>query len=135
MATFHFNDASITINSVDLSDHATSVDVSTDVNILDDTHFGDDWEGKIPGMRSWSATVNFSQDFAASEVDATLWAADATAVTCVFKPTSDAVGSTNPSFTGTAIVSYGGPLQGQVGSKASTSVTLTGSGALTRATS
>lgn len=135
MAVFHFNDASITINSVDLSDHATSVSVSTDVNILDDTHFGDSWEGKIPGMRSWSANVEFSQDFAASEVDATLWAADATAVTCVFVPTSGSVSATNPSFTGTAIVSYGGPLGNSVGDRATASVTLTGSGALTRATS
>lgn len=135
MAVFHFNDASITINSVDLSAWANSVDVTTDVNILDDTHFGDSWEGKIPGMRSWSATVQFSQDFAASAVDATLWSADATAVTCVFVPTSSAVSATNPSFTGTAIVSYSGPMGDGVGDKATASVSLTGSGALTRATS
>lgn len=134
IAVFHFNDAYISINDVVLDDHATSVDLSTDVNILEDTHFGDSWEGKIPGMKSWSATVELSQDFAASSVDATLWAAHGTSVTCEFRPTSDAASATNPKFTGSVIVNYGGPLGNGVGDRATASVTLTGTGALTRAT-
>lgn len=135
MAVFALTDASITINSVDLSDHIASVEIDTSAAELDTTAFGDDWMTKIGGLKDWSLRLTFHQDFAASEVDATIWPLLGTTTTCVIKATSDAVGSTNPSYTGDVLVSEYSPVNGSVGDLATTSVTWPGAGTLTRATS
>lgn len=135
MATFMLNDASAVINSVDLSDHITSITLDVSADALDDTHMGDSWRGKIGGMKDFNVSIEFSQDFAASEVDATMWAALGTVVSFVGKPTSASVGATNPTFTGNVLLTSYSPISGGVGDKASTSVSLEGAGTLTRATS
>ena len=135
MAVFALTDASITINSVDLSDHISNAGLDTGSAELDDTAFGDSWESAIGGLKNWTLRLDFHQDFAASEVDATVWPLLGTTTTVVLKPTSDAVSTTNPSFTGTVLVSEYSPISGNVGDLATTSVTWKGSGALTRATS
>lgn len=135
MAVFAFTDASITINAVDLSDHISRARIGASVVELNDTAFGDTWESLLGGLKSFAVDFNFHQDFAASEVDATLWPLLGTLTTVVIKPTSGAVSATNPSFTGSLLVSDYKPLDGQVGDLAQVSIAWPGSGALTRATS
>lgn len=135
MATFHFNDASVVINSVDLSDHVRQVSLTVSADDLDDTAMGDDFMSRIGGMKDWSISLEFNQDFAASEVDATVWPLLGTTTTVTVKPTSAAVSSTNPSYSGDVLVTDYSPLDNSVGDLATVSVTWPGSGALTRATS
>lgn len=135
MAVFALVDASITINSVDLSDHISQAAIQTSAAELDTTAFGDDWMTKLGGLKDWSLQLEFHQDFAASEVDATIWPLLGTTTTVVIKADSGSVSSTNPSFTGSVLVSEYAPISGSVGDLASTSVTWPGAGTLTRATS
>ena len=135
MATFAMTDASVVINSVDLSDHVRQVTLNVSADELDDTAMGDTFRSRIGGLKDWSVTLEFNQDFAASEVDATLWPLLGTTTTITVKPTSSAVGATNPSYSGSVLVSQYNPMTNGVGDLATTSVTWQGAGTLTRATS
>lgn len=136
MAVFALTDASVVINSVDLSDHISQVSIDVSVDELDTTAFGTNgWMSKIGGQKDWSVSIDFHQDYAASEVDATLWPLLGTTTTITIKPTSSAVGATNPSYSGSVLVNDIKPVAGSVGALATMSVTWPGAGALTRATS
>ena len=136
MGKYMLNDAYISVNSVVLDDHAMSVGLSINNAELDTTAMGDTWETAIGGMKSWSLSVEFQQDFANSNVDATISAMLGTVVAIEVRPTSDAVGGTNPKWTGNILVSGDyTPVGGSQGDLATVSVTWKGTGALTRATS
>lgn len=135
MATFAFTDASVVINGTDLSDHVRQVTLSVQADELDDTAMGDTFRSRIGGLKDWSVSLEFNSDFAASEVDATLWPLLGTVTTITIKPTSGSVSATNPSYSGSVLVSQVNPIGGSVGDLATVSVTWQGAGALTRSTS
>ena len=134
MAVFALTDASVVINSVDLSDHVKTVTVDAEVNELDTTAMGDTWSTMIGGVKSGSVQLEMYNDHAASNVDATLWAALGTSVTCVIKPTSGSVTATNPSYSGSILIT-GHTVGGGHGETPMVSRTYPVNGALTRATS
>lgn len=135
MATFALIDASITINAVDLSDHVRQVTINVEGEELEDTAMGDTFRSRLGGLKSWSLDLEFNQNFAASEVDATVWPIFGTVVAVVIKPTSSAISATNPAYSGSVLVNAYTPVSGSVGDLATTSVSWPGSGALTRGTS
>ena len=127
--------ATLTINSVDLSDHMTSASLEISYDSVPTTAFGDTVETLIPGTGSAVLYVTFNQDYAGSEVDATLNGLAGTATAFVFKPTSASVSATNPSYAGSALVTSLTPISAEVGSLSTASVSWPVTGALTRATS
>ena len=136
MAIFAATDYNVTIDATDFSDHLSSVELPVSVNELDTTDFSSSgWEERIGGLKSGTISLNFHQDFAASQVDTTLWSALGTSVAVVVKPTSSAVSATNPSFSFNAIVTDVKPVAASVGDLAVQQVTWPVSGAITRATS
>lgn len=135
MATFAFTNASVVINSVDLSDHVRQVTLNVQADQLDDTAMGDTFRSRIGGLKDWSVTVEFNNDFAASNVDATLWPLLGTTTTITVKPVNTATSATNPAYSGSVLVSQVQPLGNSVGDLATTSVTWQGAGTLSRATS
>lgn len=134
MATFALTDASVTIGGVNLSDHVRSVTLEVSADELEDTAMGDTYRSRIGGLKDSSWTIEFNQDFAASNVDATLFPLLGTVATIVGKPTSAAVSATNPSYTGSALITQHSPIANGVGDLATMSVTWPGAGAVTRAT-
>lgn len=135
MATFAFTDAVVTIGGTDLSDHVRSVTLNVTADELDDTAMGDTFRSRLGGLKDWSVSLEFNSDFAASEVDATLWPLLATTATVTVKPTSGATSATNPLYSGNVLVSQVNPLGNSVGDLATVSVTWPGAGTLSRATS
>lgn len=136
MATLVIKDASITINSVDLSDHCKSVTINYEAGPVEDTNMGDDTHQHTGGLKNYSCEVEFAQDYAAGEVDATLFSIVGSSVPVIVKPTSAAVSATNPSYTGTMLLTSYNPVTGSVGDLATASVSfIPGSGDLVRATS
>lgn len=136
MAVFVLKDASVTVNAVDLSDHVQQVELPAEVAAVEATVMGDDTEHTIPGLKGSTITVTFMQDFAAAKVDATIWPLynAGTSHTLVIKPTSAAVGATNPSYTATVYVQSYNPISGRVGDAALAQVVFRiTSGDLTRA--
>lgn len=136
MAEFVLKDAHVTINSVDLSDHVRQVTIQHGADLPDRTAMGDDSRRRLPGLKDWSATVEFNQDFDASKVDATLnGLVGAASFAVAFRPTSGATSATNPQYSGSALLESYPILSGAIGDAAVVSITLQGDGDLARATS
>lgn len=136
MAAFVYDDAFVSINGVDLSDHVRSVTLDYKAELQDDTAMGDTTRSKLGGLKDWSLQVEFNQDFAASSVDVSLFSLVGSTFTVIVRPDkSTAVGATNPNFTGTGILESYPPISGGVGELATTSVSIQAAGALSRATS
>ena len=135
MAAFVITNPVIVVNGVDLSDHVTSVSLDDSVADIDTTNFASSGNHtRTGGLKDGSITIDFQNDFAASSVDATIWAARGTLVTVTVKATSSATSSTNPQYSASYLVNQY-KLGGKVGDLSTTSVTWPRSGALTRATS
>jgi hypothetical protein len=133
VAVFVLTDASVTVNSVDLSDYVTSVTLNYEKDSVEVTAMGATGHKFTGGLQNISLDVTFNQDFAASQVAATLDALVGATTTVVVKPTSAAVGATNPSYTITdAFLAATQPVAGSVGDLATMSVSFTG-GSLAKA--
>jgi len=136
MPHFVFTDAKVEVNSIDLSDHVREVGLNLDGDVPDATVMGKTTKVKLNGLKDWSVTLKFAQDFAAGEVDATLfplWGSTAFPVTV--RPDNAARSATNPEYSGNCLLSNYQPLSGSVGDLAEAPITLAGSDTLSRLTS
>jgi 5,10-methylene-tetrahydrofolate dehydrogenase/methenyl tetrahydrofolate cyclohydrolase len=135
VAKYVLKDASITVAGVDLSDHFTSVTIDTSTEDVDVTGFSSaSYREFATGFKDATISGDVLQDHAVGEVDATLWPlgpgnVGGTTFAVVVKPTSAAVGTTNPSYTlpQAALFEYS-PIAGGLGDASSTSVTFRNSG-------
>jgi hypothetical protein len=126
MAIFLQNNVGVKINSVDLSDHITSVSLSQIFDELEVTALGDTAHKFAKGLEASTLTLDFLNDFAAANVQATLQAAYGTTVTAVLIPVKGtAVSATNPLYTVSIIVNNLTPLNGAVGDISTSSMTFT----------
>lgn len=135
MAALVLTNAYVTINSVNLSDHITSITLNTTEDVIDTTAFGTTARTRVGGLLDNSVTIEFQQDYAAANVEATIYPLVGSTTTVVVKPNGSSTGATNPSYTFTALVSEWQPLNGAVGELATASVTWPISGTITKATS
>lgn len=134
MAKFAATDYAITINGTSFASNLNSVELALSTDELETTAFGGEWRTRIAGLKSGSVTLNFMQDFGASSVDATLYPLFGSNATVVIKPTSSAIGTTNPAYTAVCLVSQYSPFASSVGDIATLSVTWPTTGTVTRAT-
>lgn len=135
MAAHKIYNASVVINSVDLSDHVKSVSLPQECEALDDTNMGDTTRSNFGGLLKWQIDVEFMQDYASSKVDQTLNTLVGATTTIVVKADSGSVSATNPSWTGTGLLSSYKPVGGTVGDLHLTNATFLSAGTLARATS
>lgn len=134
MAVFALTNEYLALNgSASLNDHVKSAVLTMDSAQLDSTAMGDAWVEVIGGLKSGQLAITWNDDFAASNVDATLWPLFGTVVTFEVRPTDSAVSATNPKYTGSVLIAQHG-LGGSVGDLAAKTVSYPTSGAVTRAT-
>lgn len=135
MAVLSLKDASITINSVVLGDHANSVTVNYEVDQLEVTAFGSVGHIFTGGLQNNSVEVVLMQDYAASNVEATIYPLVGTVTVLAIKATSSATSATNPLYTITnAYLAAHTPVAGAVGEIAMTTLSFTG-GTIVKTTS
>ena len=134
MAVFLNNGVSVTVNSVDLSDHVTSITINRTFDELEVTAMGDSGHKFVKGLEASSITIDFLNDTATGEVLQTLQAAWGTSVPVVIKQTSAAVSATNPSYTMTCLVNNTTDVNGSVADLGTQSVTWNVNGTITIAT-
>ena len=135
MAKFVYKNAHLSINAVDLSDRVESLTLNYGAETPEVTAMGDGTRTRVPSFIDWSIEVQFRQDFAASNVDATLFSlVGAAAFAIIIRPDAGVIGATNPEFTGNALLTSYNPLSGGVGDVAAAPATLMGDGVLARAT-
>jgi hypothetical protein len=124
MAVFLNNKVGIKVNSVDLSDHVTSVTLNRTFDELEVTAMGDTAHKFVKGLEASSVTIDFLNDTAAANVLATLQAAYGTTVTVVLlQEKGTAVSATNPLYTFTVLVNNLTDINGAVGDIGTQSVT------------
>lgn len=135
MAVFMSNGVVATVNSVDLSNHVTSVTLNRSFDELEVTAMGDTGHKFVKGLEASSVTIDFLNDTATANVLQTLQAAWGTNVTVTLKQTSAATSATNPLYTFTALVNNTTDINGAVGDLSTQSVTWNVSGAVVITTS
>ena len=135
MAVFMSNLVGVKVNTVDLSDHVTSVTLNRNFDELEVTAMGDSGHKFVKGLEASSITIDFLNDTATSNVLQTLQAAWGTNVTVTAKQTSAATSATNPLYTMTCLVNNTTDINGAVGDLSTQSLTLNVSGTIAVSTS
>ena len=134
MAKFVATDYKVTINGSNLSTSLASVELPVEIDEQETTAFGSSWRTRIAGLKSGSITLEFHQDFASGALDSILWPLLGTNATVTVIPTSGTVTASNPSYTGTFLVTSYTPFASTVGDLATVGITWPLTGELTRAT-
>lgn len=137
MAAFVLTDAEIVVNGVDLSAFVLSATLNYQADLQEDTAMGDGTRTRLAGLKDWSLEVNFKQDFDSGSVDDTLYSligAASFTVTVMANKTAG-IGTTNPRYSGPAVLESYPILSNSVGELAQASVTFQAAGTLTRSTS
>ena len=135
MAKFVLTNPSISVGGVQLEDHVGSVTLTEAYAEVATTAFGDTAVTRIAGLGDHSISLDFHEDFAATEVHATIAPLVGSTTSIIVKPVNETTSATNPSFTMTVLVTEWPLLNGAVGDLATASVTWHVSGAITTATS
>jgi hypothetical protein len=116
----------VKINSVDISDHVSSATLSQIFDELEITSLGDNSHRFVKGLEASQLSLDFFNDFAASQVTPTLQAAYGTTVTAVLIPVKGtAVSASNPLYTVSILVNNLTPIAGDVASINASSITFT----------
>jgi hypothetical protein len=133
ISSTYLSNPSITINAVDLSDQCTSAVINYVSEQLENTTFSNTSRSFTSGLYSNTVTVTLYQSYAASETEASIYSLVGTTTTLVLKPSSSAVGATNPSYTLTgAFLSAHTPINASLGELSTIDLTFSG-GVLTKA--
>ena len=140
MAKLVLTNAYVVLASTDISTYVSSVSLSTTLDVVETTAFGDTARKRIAGLADNSITLEFHQDFASGALEQLIYPSDAnskigTAVAMEIRPVNTTVATTNPKYTFSALITEWTPVNGAVGELATVSVTWPVSGAITKATS
>jgi hypothetical protein len=115
LAIFLNNKVGVKLNSVDLSDHVTSVVLNRNFDEIEVSAMGDNSHKFTKGLEASSVTIDFLNDTAAANVLATLQAAWGTTVTLVLlQEKGTAVSATNPLYTMSVLVNGTTDINGSV---------------------
>jgi len=135
MAVFMTNNVGVKVNSVDLSDHVTSVTINRTFDELEVTAMGDSGHKFVKGLEASTITIDFLNDTASANVLATLQAAWGTNVPIVLLQTKGtAVSATNCLYTATCLINNTTDINGAVGDLSMQSLTFNVSGTIAVAT-
>lgn len=135
MAKFVATDFSIFLNDEDLSANIASatLDISREEQLT--TAFGQTSVTRIGGLQDASLTLEFHQSFAAGDIDSQFFPLLGTVVPFAIKPTSAAVGETNPEYSGNVLITSYTPFDSATGELATFSITVPVTGDIVRSES
>lgn len=133
MAVSIFVTPQIIINSVDLTNRIDMATLEETYADIDTTAFGSASKTRVAGLGDHKITLEFQQDFAAAEVEATIYPLIGTTTSVTMKPLSSVTSTTNPAYTFTVLVTDWKPMDGKVGDLIKSSVSWPISGPVTKA--
>lgn len=135
MALVALTNAYILIGASDLSDHSSSVEFEVEAEELDSTTFSSSgWSSNLGGLKNGSLKLGIKGDYAAANVDSILWAMLGTIQTFEIKAVNAARSTSNPSYTGSVLISKLTPVTGDVGNLVEFDLTWPTTGTVTRLT-
>jgi hypothetical protein len=130
MAVYLANTGILTVNAVDLSTLVTSVTINRAFDELETTALGDSGHRYVKGLEASSITIEFLNDADSAKTLQTLNTNWGSNVVVTFKQTAGAVAATNPLYTMTCLVNNITPVNGDVASLSTQSVTWNVSGTI-----
>ncbi len=105
MASIHGKNLDHTVNTKSLESQVKSVELAVDVDTAEDTAAGDSAKTHVEGMYGWGMDAEMNWDPAANQNDVTLFALlGQGAKTIDLTPGGGTESSTNPKYTGSAIM-------------------------------
>jgi len=120
------NGVGVKIASTDISDHVSSVTLSQIFDELEITSLGDQSHKFTKGLEASTLSIDFFNDFAASQVTTLLQTNYGTTVTAVLIPKKGtAVSAENPLYTVSILINNLTPISGDVASINSSSISFT----------
>ena len=123
-------------STTNLTPWVTGVTINYAAELHDKTAMGTNSRSRIAGLKDWSVTIDFNQDFGTNMVDYTLFnlvgIANSSQSTLIIKPTTVKGSATNPRYKGRGLLESYSPLSGAVGELAKVPVTFQGDGDLSR---
>lgn len=131
MAVYLSNGVVLTVNAVDLSTLVSSVTINRSFDELEVTAMGDSGHKFVKGLEASSITIDFFNDEATSKTLQTLNSVWGTSTTVTVKQTSAATSATNPLYTMSCLVNNTTPINGDVASLSTQSVTWNVNGTIT----
>lgn len=134
MARIVLTNAFISVGGVDLSDLVGSVTLNSTFDVVETTAFSSTAaKTRVGGLADNSVSLEFHQDYATGEVEATIFPLLGTAAVVIVKPNGSTTSSTNPKYEFSCIVAEWTPVNGSVGELATASVTWPITGAIDKA--
>jgi hypothetical protein len=126
MAIFLNNNVGFKLNSVDLSDHVTSITINRQADQIEISAMGDTAHKFVTGLESSTITVSFLNDTASASVLQTLQDAWGTTVpVSMIQQKGTAVSATNKSYATTVLIDNITDINGAVGDEATIDITFT----------
>lgn len=127
----------LTLGGTDRSALASSVTLSMSAPEVDVTNFDSaGWKEFLAGLKEADLSIDWKKDADLSTLDSQLWTAFSagTSLAFVIRLSDAAIGPTNPSYSGSVLISNHSPIQNAVGDAYGGSATYKVTGAVTRAT-
>lgn len=135
MAEIVLKNAAVIVNSVNLSDHVRGVTINYSAELQDKTAMGSSARKRIAGLKDFTISVDYNQDYAASKVDATHFSlVGGTTFAIKIFPNSTTVGAGNPYYSGACLLESYSPIAGSVGELNTVTINYQGNGVLSRST-
>lgn len=133
MAKLVLTNAVVTLSGTDISANVASITLTTSVNEVETTSFGNTAKTRVAGLIDNSVKLDIHNDYSA--IDGLIMPLiGGTAVTMVVKPNGTTASTANPSYTFSVLVTESTPVNGAVGELNTQSLTWPISGGITRAT-
>ena len=135
MAVF-LNSTSVKINAIDISAYVTSATLTQSSDELEITAMGDSSRKYVSALQTGKLDLEFLNDFAASQVSATLQSAIYTTVTAKLVPgPGTTISATNPLYTVSILINNLTPISGAAGEMSSSSMSFTCNSTIVQTTS
>lgn len=126
MAVMLNSTVGVKIATVDISDHVSSATLTQNFDELEITALGDLSHKFAKGLEASTLSLDFFNDFAASQITTLLQTNYGTTVTAVLIPVKGtAVSATNPLYTVSILINNLTPINGDVASINNSSITFT----------
>lgn len=132
MAKLVLTDSKITINGTDCSTNIAAVTINVTAAEVETTAFGQGAVTRVGGLQDNSVTLSMHNDYSA--IEGLVYPLIGSTAQIIVKPNGTAVGTANPSYTATVLVTEWTPVNGAVGELNTADVTWPISGTITKAT-
>jgi hypothetical protein len=132
MAKLVLTDANITLAGTDISADVAAVTLSSSAAEVETTAFGQGAVTRTGGLKDNSVTLSIHNEY--SSIEGLIYPLIGSTANITIKPNGTAVGTANPSYSATVLVTEWTPVNGAVGELASADVTWPISGTITKTT-